>query len=128
MALYHYRRLLTLGEKGFEGQFAHGGQEPFYPPPEDGSIPQSLSQLRKDTEVLLSEHAAIPAKWYFGLDDRTLLGGEVTVVKDEDPCELYFSAYKPVHGKALPHRVEVRYGNGKFGVLWIKSYQLATVK
>jgi serine protease Do len=128
MALYQYRRLLTLGEKGFEGQFIHGGQEPFYPPPEDGSAPQSLSQLRKDTEVLRTEHAAVPAKWYFGLEDKTLLGGEITVVKDEDPCEIYFSAYKPVNGKALPHRIEVRYGNGKFGVLWIKSYQLATGK
>jgi S1-C subfamily serine protease len=128
MALYHYRRLLTLGEKGFEGQFVHGGQEPFYPPPADDAIPQSLSQLRKDTEVLLTEHAAIPAKWYFALADKMLLGGEITVIKDEDPCEVYFSAYRPVHGKALPHRVEVRYGNGKFGVLWITSYQFTAAK
>jgi S1-C subfamily serine protease len=125
MALYQYRRLLILGEKGFEGQFAHGGHEPFYSLLADGSAPKSLSQLRVDAEVLTTEHAAIPAKWYFARPDQTLLGAEVTVVKEEDPCELSFSDYQAVGGKALPHRIEVRHGNGRFGVLWIKSYQLA---
>ena len=43
MALYHYRRLLTMGAKGFEAEFAHGGFEPFYPYPIDGSTPKSLA-------------------------------------------------------------------------------------
>ncbi len=128
MALYHYRRLLTLGDKGFEGQFAHGGHEPFYPPAPGDGTPMSLNQLRVDTEVLMTEHAAIPAKWYFAAADQTLLGAEVTVVKDEDPCELYFSDYRSEDGKALPHRMEVRYGNGRFGILWIKSYQFTAAK
>jgi serine protease Do len=128
MALYHYRRLLTLGEKGFEGRFAHGGDEPFYPPPADGSTPKNPSDLRVDTEVLTTEHAAIPAKWYFARADKTLLGGEVTVVKDQDPCELYFSDYRPVDGKALPHRVDVHYGNGRFGIFRIKTYQFTATK
>jgi S1-C subfamily serine protease len=124
MALYQYRRLLTLGEKGFEARFAHGGHEPFYPPPTDGSSPKSPSQLRVETEVLTTEHAAIPAKWYFALADKTLLGGEITVVKDQDPCEVYLGDYRSVEGKSLPHRVEVYYGNGRFGILRIKTYQL----
>jgi serine protease Do len=128
MALYHYRRLMTLGEKGFEGQFAHGGQEPFYPPAAADAPPLGLNQLRVDTEVLTTEHAAIPAKWYFARTDQTLLGAEVTVVKDEDPCELYFSDYRSEDGNALPYRVEIRHGNGRFGILWIKSYQFATAK
>src|SRR5262249_53288757 len=37
MALYQYWRLLTSGPKGFEHGFNHGGIEPFYPPPLDGS-------------------------------------------------------------------------------------------
>jgi serine protease Do len=128
MALYHYRRLLTLGEKGFEGQFAHGGHEPFYPPAPADAPPLSLNQLRVDTEMLTTEHAAIPAKWYFARTDQTLLGAEVTVVKDEDPCELYFSDYRSEGGKAMPYRLEVRYGNGKFGIFWIQSYQFAAAK
>jgi len=128
MSLYHYRRLLLLGEKGFEGQFAHGGHEPFYPPPRDESAPATLSQLRVETEVLTTEHAAIPAKWYFGRADQTLLGAEVTVVKDEDPCEVYFSDYQAVDGRALPHRLEVRHGNARFGIFWVKSYQIGAAK
>src|SRR4029077_10336400 len=46
MALYHYHRLLTLGSKGFEAEFAHGGFEPYYPYPADGSTPKSLAELR----------------------------------------------------------------------------------
>jgi serine protease Do len=128
LALYQYRRLLTLGEKGFEGQFAHGGHEPFYPPPADGSMPKSLSQLRVETEVLTTEHAAIPAKWYFALGDKKLLGAEVMVLKEEDPCEVYFSDYQPVDGRALPHRLEVRYGNDRFGIFRIKSYRFASAR
>jgi hypothetical protein len=57
-----------------------------------------------------------------------LLGAEITVVKDADPCELYFSDYRPVEGKTLPHRLEVRYGNDRFGVFRVKSYQLKAAK
>jgi S1-C subfamily serine protease len=127
MALYHYRRLLTLGEKGFEQVFAHGGNEPFYPPPATGT-PRSLSDLRVDTEVLNTEHGAIPAKWFFAQKDQALLGCEVTLAPDRDPCELYFSDYKKVEGRDLPHRIEVRYGNGRFGTFTVKSYQFAAAK
>jgi S1-C subfamily serine protease len=128
MALYQYRRLLTAGEKGFEQQFANGGNEPFYPIPSSMEKPKSYADLRIDTEVLNTEHAATPAKWFFSPKDQTLLGGEVYVVKDDDPCELYFSDYKKVDSGELPHRIEVRYGNGRFGALTIKRYQLAAAK
>src|SRR5206468_864654 len=81
MALYQYRRLLTLGEKGFEQHFSPGGTEPFYPPRLDGAAPANLADLRADTEVLLTEHAAIPIKWYFSPKDQRLLGFETTVIK-----------------------------------------------
>ena len=125
MALYQYRRLLTLGSKGFEQGFSHGGKEPLYPMPADGAKPKSYSDVRVDAEVLRTEHAASAAKWFFSQKDQTLLGAEITVIRDEDPCELYFSDYKSVNGRQLPHRIDVRYGNGRFGVFTIKSYQLA---
>jgi S1-C subfamily serine protease len=128
MALYQYRRLLTLGEKGFEGQFSHGGVEPFYPPPPDGQKPESWADVRIDTEVLRTEHAAIPAKWHFSPENHSLLGFEVSVDADEDPCEVYLSDYRPADGRMLPHRIEVRYGNGVFGTFTVKSYQLAAAK
>jgi S1-C subfamily serine protease len=128
VALYQYRRLLTLGSAGFEGYFQHGGNEPFYPPRTDGKAPESLKDLRVDCEVLATEHAAVPAKWYFSQKDHTLLGFEVTVDSSEDPCEVYLSDYKPVEGRMLPHRIEVRHGDRKFGVYTVKNYQLTALK
>jgi S1-C subfamily serine protease len=124
LALYHYHRLLTLGEKGFEGSFAHGGHEPFYPPPADGKKVEGLKDLRVDTEVLRTEHAAIPVRWYFSLADQKLLGFEVTVEASDDPCEVYLSDYKAVDGRQLPHRIEVRHGNNRYAVLTVQRYEL----
>jgi serine protease Do len=127
-ALYQYQRLLTLGPKGFEGQFSHGGREPFYPIPADSSKAKSLADLRVDTEVLNTQHAAVGTKWHFSEKDHSLLGFEVTVVKDDDPCEVYLSEYRSVEGGELPHRLEVRYGNGRFGTFMVKKYQFAAAK
>jgi S1-C subfamily serine protease len=128
MAMYHYHRLLTQGPKGFEGGFTAGGVEPFYPPKTDGSAPARLADLRTDSEVLHTEHAAVHGKWHFSKEDRSLLGFEVSIAKDDDPCELYLADYRPVNGRQLPHRIEVRYGNDSYGVLTIKDYQLAEKK
>lgn len=130
MAMYHYRRLLTLGEKGFEGQFAHGGNEPFYPFPTDGSAPKSLAALRVDAAVLLTKHGSVNCKWYFSLKDSTLLGFECFVAKDSrdpleaDPCEVYFSGYKDVDGRKLPNRIEVRSGDKRYAVLEAAKWTL----
>ena len=64
------------------------------------------------TLVSRTEHAAIPAKWYFSQKDQTLLGYEVTVDKEEDPCEVFLADYRMVDGRLLPHRVEVRRPGG----------------
>ena len=93
--------------------------------PADGSQPKSYADVRVDTEVLHTEHAAIPAKWFFSQKDQSLLGGEITVVNDEDPCELYFSDYQKVDGRDLPQRIEVRHGNDRFGTFTIRRYQLS---
>jgi serine protease Do len=125
VALYQYRRLLTEGPKGFEGGFTHGGHEPFYPPPADGKTPESLKDLRVDCEVLRTKHGAFEAKWYFDLKDRRLLGVESWVTHEDDPCELYFGDYRPVDGRLLPHRIEVRHGDKRYGLLTLNTYQLA---
>ena len=44
--------------------------------------------------------------------------------KDEEACELYFADYRPVEGRSLPHRIEVRTGDKRYAVLTVKSYQL----
>lgn len=131
MALYHYHRLLTVGAKGFEGGFAHGGNEPFYPYPVDGSTPKSLAELRVDCAVLRTKHGSVDCKWYYSLKDQRLLGFESYLIKDSahstelDPCEVYFSNYKLVDQRELPHRIEVRYGDKRFAILTVDKYTMS---
>ncbi len=73
---------------------------------------------------MATEHAAVPAKWYFSRDNQLLLGFEVTVEEDQDPCEVYLYDYKPVDGRLLPHRFEVRHGNDRYTTFTVKQYQL----
>jgi hypothetical protein len=124
MALYHWHRFLTVGAKGFEGLFAHGGHEPFYPYPADGSTPKTLASLRVDCAVLKTKHGSTDCKWYVSLKDNTLLGFETFTSKDEDPCEVYFADYKDVDGKRLPHRIEVRFKDKRYAVMTISKYTL----
>jgi S1-C subfamily serine protease len=128
MAMYHYHRMLTLGPKGFEGGCSAGGIEPFYPPKTNGSAPARLADLRTETEVLHTEHAAVHGKWHFAMADESLLGFEVSIAKDDDPCEVYLGEYRPVDGRQLPHRIEVRYGNDSYGMFTVKAYKLSDKK
>jgi S1-C subfamily serine protease len=123
MGLYNWHRLLTLGAKGFEGGFTHGGHEPWYPPPVDDR-PTRWAERRIDCEVLHTEHAAVHAKWYYAKSDHKLIGAEIWLSPTEDPCELYFSDYREVNGRMLPHDILVRIGDVDFGRMQIKSYQL----
>jgi serine protease Do len=131
MALYHYRRFLTLGAKGFEGQFSYEGYEPCYPPPVDGSAPKSLGELRVDCAVIASKHGSVNCKWYFSRKDDTLVGFESFLSKDatdseeRDPCEVYLYDYKDVDGRKLPHRMVVWYQDKRYATLTVDAYKIA---
>jgi serine protease Do len=124
MAMYHYHRLLTMDAKGFEGEFAQGGHEPYYPPLADNKSSRWLER-RVDAETLATEHAAVKGKWFFSAGDARLLGCEIALSKDEDACELAFSDYKSIDGRQFPHRVEVRLGDETFGIIHVKTIQAA---
>jgi serine protease Do len=115
MALHHWRRLFTLGAKGFEAGFSYGGVEPFYPT----GWPASRAQA----DVLLTEHAAVNCKWFFSRQDGTLLGMECWLEPDADPCEVTFGDYREAEGRKRPHLLEVRHGDREYAVLAIKTYQ-----
>jgi serine protease Do len=133
LAMYHYRNLLAFGRDRFEGEFSHGGIEPFYPPapPEaDESKPDYLGR-RVFCEVLRTRHAGVSVKWYFSQaaeNKGQLLGFEVTPDRDEDPCEVYLSDYKEVDGRQLPHRLDIRHGNGIYAVLNVSRYKLEAAR
>ena len=65
MALYQYKRFLTLGPKGSEGdKCQHAGMEPVYMNPVSGP-PKKFDEIRVWCEVVRTEHASVPSKWYF---------------------------------------------------------------
>jgi hypothetical protein len=115
-ALYLYRQLLVGGEKGFVGEFSHGGHEPWYLPAPVGAKPNYEVQ-KVMCEVIRTRHAGTSAKWYFSLKDHRLLGFEVTIDSDDDPCEVYLLDYKPEDGKELPTRMVVKHGEDTYADL-----------
>jgi S1-C subfamily serine protease len=127
-AFYLYHRLLTLGAKGFEGKCDHGGHEPVYPPRADGKQPTSLRELREEALVLNTRFSAFLGKWFFNRDDMRLRALEVRLEDNEEPCEVYFSDYREVNGRHLPHRMEVYYNGVRYGVLEFTNFDLAAAK
>jgi S1-C subfamily serine protease len=127
VALYQYRQLLAFGDKGFSGEFSHGGVEPFYPPLPGDAGPDYTKQ-RVMCEVLRTRLAGAPAKWYFSKSDGSLLGFEVAVDRDDDPCEVYLSEYHQEDGRSLPGRMEVRYKDKTYAVLNGINWKLEAAK
>jgi hypothetical protein len=126
MALYQYRQLLVYGDKGFVTRFSHGGAEPFYPP-RDAQTKPDYAKLRVEAEVFRTRHAGVDGKWYFSKkNDETvgqLLGFEIWLDRDEDPCEVYLFDYKDVDGGKLPHRMEIRSGDKSYANLLVNAWK-----
>jgi S1-C subfamily serine protease len=135
LALYQYRQLLAFGEdKGFVGEFTHGGVEPFYPPP-GGKEKVDYAKARVLAEVFRTKHAGVAAKWFFATANDPgkrwlkgqLIGFEVHAER-EDPCEVFLSDYRPARageaGKLLPHRLEIWRGDKRYGVLKVSAYDV----
>jgi serine protease Do len=138
MALYQYKRFLTLGPAGSENDRCnHAGVEPVYFMPADGSRPKKFEDVRIWCEVIRTEHQDVPAKWYFYRSDLNpqlagkhpfpegaLVAGEVTVDRTNDPCELYFGNFQDEGGRKIPHQMEVRNGDKRFAMFNLKVQQL----
>ena len=127
VALYQYRELLAFGEKGFSGDFSHGGVAPFYPPLPGDAKPDYAKQ-RVMCEVLRTRLAGVPARWYFSQTDGNLLGFEVAVDPDDDPCEVYLSDYHQQDGRSLPGRMEVRFKDKTYAVLSGITWKMEAAK
>jgi S1-C subfamily serine protease len=129
LALWEMQQLMAGNEKAFAGGFSHGGVEPFYPPTSD--LKPDYKKMRIDCEVIRAEQAGISTKFYFGVADGELKGLEVSISREDDPCELYFSKYEKVEGTqyTLPKVIEVRYGGGdekeskRYALLNVKGYK-----
>ncbi len=125
MAMFQWRQFLVTGEKAFKKEFIHGGTEPFYdPPPAEGR--PDYAKLRHDCDVIRTEPTlSQPAKWYFSKDDATMVGFEMSLERDKDPCEVYFSNYQKIKsGQLMPFRIEVRSSDKTFAVFDVTDYEL----
>ncbi|MCI0459154.1 MAG: trypsin-like peptidase domain-containing protein [Gemmataceae bacterium] len=122
-ALYLYHRLLTLGVEGFGPKCDHGGHEPLYPPPADGKEPASLASLRVDTDVLNTRYGPYQAKWFFNQSDQMLRAVEMRLEDNEDPCEIYFSDYRAVDGRMLPHRLQVHHAGRHYATFEFTTFR-----
>jgi S1-C subfamily serine protease len=139
MAMYHYRRFLAQGSKGFESaNFFHGGVEPIYVQPITGPEVKTFKDVRVMTDVIRTEHAGVAAKWYFYRSDLNpqlqgknkykdyeLIAFEIFVAHDQDPCEVYLHDSKEINGRLLPTKMEIRHGDKRYAVLSLKDYKMA---
>ncbi len=111
VALHLWRRLLTLGPARY-GEVFYWGTAPL--PGREGLF-----------DVLVGIHDVVESRFYFAPQDGQLVAMEVFPDSEVDPCELYFDDYRPVEGQQVPHRIEVRYGDGTFGTLKVDQVELA---
>ncbi len=77
-----------------------------------------------DAEVLSTRHGPFLTQWYFARTDQKLLGFELRLNENEDPCEVYLSDYRAVDGRQLPHRLQVLYGDGHYGTFQFTKFTL----
>jgi hypothetical protein len=110
LALHVWQRMLTLGPTSFGDVYYYGTA----PMPDHDSL----------VDVLVGTHSVVETRFLFDPATGQLLGLEMFPDVGVDPCEVYFSDYRPVGDRQLPHRMEIHYGDGLFGVLEIGEFAL----
>lgn len=77
-------------------------------------------------DVLVGTRDAIECHFLFDPQTGEMVGLEMWGDSTDDPCEVYFSEYREVDGRRLPHRLVVLHGDDVFGVLQVEKWALAT--
>ena len=107
-ALHLWQRLLLVGPRQF-GEVYYLGTLPY---PNERQLP----------DCLVGIHGGVETRFYFDPVEGDLVGIEMQAADDQDPCEIYFSEFRPVQGRRLPHRWVIRHGDEQFADLRITSY------
>jgi S1-C subfamily serine protease len=106
--LYLWRRLAVEG-------FARFGEVYYL-----GTAP--LAGREGLADVIAGTHKDLDCRFYFDPAGGNLLAMEMYPDEDADPCEVYFSQYHEVDGRALPGRMEVRYADEVFAIFTINEF------
>ena len=107
-ALHLWQRLVLLGPRQF-GEVYYFGTLPW---PDEKTLP----------DCLVGVQGGVETKFYFDPAEGDLVGIEMQAAEDQDPCEIYFSDFRPVEGRRLPHHWIIRHGDKQFADLRITSY------
>jgi S1-C subfamily serine protease len=110
-ALHLWRRMLMVGPKEF-GETYYLGTLPLID--RDGLF-----------DVLVGTHNVVEAQFAFDPRSGHLAALEMFPEANTDPCEIYFSDYRPEGDRVLPHRMTVRFGDTVYGELMIERFELA---
>ena len=109
-ALYQWRKLLIGGPAKLG--------ETYYL----GTLP--LPGRKELVDVLVSIDSGVESRFMFDPADGRLLAIEMFAEEDVDPCEVYFLDYREQEGRFVPRRLEVRYGDGLFGMFSLARVNL----
>ncbi len=123
-AMYVLRHLLTTGPKGF-ATCHHAGVEPFYPPTTDPKATGGFAKQRVDCEALDTRFGPFLTRFLFSQQDQKLVGFEMRLAAEDDPCEVYLSDWRAVDGRQLPHRIRVLHSDLTYGTFTIANWKLA---
>jgi S1-C subfamily serine protease len=107
-ALHLWQRLLLVGPRQF-GEVDYFGTLPW---PNEKQLPDCLIGIQGGVET----------RFYFDPLEGDLVGIEMQAAEDLDPCEIFFSDFRPVDGRRLPHRWVIHHGDDQFADLRIKTY------
>ena len=108
-ALHLWQRLLLVGPRKFG--------EVYYL----GTMPWKTDD--KLADCLVATHAGVETRLYFDPENSNLVGIELYLSDEEDPCEITFEDIRPVDGRSLPHHWTIRLGDDVFAELNISSYE-----
>lgn len=113
-AMYQWRKLLIGGPAKLG--------ETYYL----GTLP--LPGRKESVDVLVSIDAGVESRFMFDPADGRLLAMEMFAEEGVDPCEVYFHDYRQREGRFVPGRLEVRYGDGLFGIFNLARVDLQKVE
>ena len=109
-ALHCWQRLLVVGPDRF-GEVYYQGTAP-------------LLELNRLVDVVAAIHDTVECRFMFDPSGGQLLAMEMFPDDSVDPCEIYFSDYRPVGQQTLPHHLQVRHGDRIVGEFQLKEFTL----
>jgi serine protease Do len=109
-ALYLWRRLASEGLTRF-GELRYAGIAP-------------LIGHAGLVDVLSGTHGGVECRFYFDPAEGDLLAIEFFPDENSDPCEVYFSDFRQMHGRLLPGRIAVHFGDKPYAAFKIDDFKV----